>query len=286
MRAAISRIILPVGVLLAACAATSPTSRPPADPVAAAMGQPAAARPGPAPVPGYLPAGAVDMLKVIPPAPVSGDARDEADRRIFRETRAFRDSARWKMASDDAQLGAAQMLQHFSCSLDIELAPQQAPKLVRFAQRATRDAAQAMARAKDYYQRKRPYFVDQGEICRPREEQGNSFDYPSGHATTGWAWGLALAQAAPGRATPVLARARAIGDSRVVCGVHNASAVSASRLLTGAALALASATAEYQQDLAAARAELAALRAAAHAAPAPARCEEEAALVNLPVPVN
>ena len=284
MRTSKTRIALPLGLLLAACAANG--GKPPADPVAASMVPAATARPGPAPVPGYLPAGAVDMLKVMPPAPTAGDPRDEADRRIFRETRAFKDTPRWTMASDDAQLGTAPMLHHFSCAIDIELGPQQAPKLVRLLQRATRDAAQAMARAKDHYKRQRPFLVDEGEICRPREETGTSYDYPSGHTTAGWAWGLALAQVAPDRATAVLARARAIGDSRVVCGVHNASAVTAARMLTGATVALATATTEYQQDLAAAREELAALRAGPHSSPAPARCEAEARLVDQPLPVN
>jgi len=291
MRPAITKSILPLCLFLAACAATGgkqSTPHAPASPLAASMAPSGAAtaRPAPTAPPGYLAASAVDMLKVMPAAPTTGDARDEADRRIFRETRAFKDTPRWKLASDDAQLGTAQMLQHFACSMDIELTPQQAPYLSRLAQRVTRDAAQSMASAKDYFKRPRPYHVDAGDTCRPREETGTSYDYPSGHATAGWAWGLALAQAVPDRATPILARARAIGDSRVVCGVHNASAVSAARFLTGATVALASATPEYQHDLAAAKAEIAALRVSAHATPAPPRCAEETTLVNLPVPVN
>jgi acid phosphatase (class A) len=276
--------LITIGMLLAACAAQEQAPAP-AD--AAAMvpaPAPGAGPPRGAAVPGYLAARAIDMLQVMPPAPVDGDARDQADRRIFIETRALRGTARWDMAARDAELGAANLLQHFSCSLDIELTPQQAPRLVRMVQRATRDATQAMSGAKDHYKRPRPYFVQQGEICRPREEQGNSFDYPSGHATAGWSWALVLAQVAPERASAILARGRAIGDSRVVCGVHNASAVAAARLLAGATIAVATATPEYQQDLRAARAELAALRAAAHTTPDPPRCETEAALIRQPVP--
>jgi acid phosphatase (class A) len=262
-------------------AATAPTTAP--APASAAPATSPAGPPRAPPVPGYLPAGTIDMLRVMPPAPTDGDARDEADRRIFRETRALRGTPRWEMAADDAELGTAAMLRHFSCSLDIELTAQQAPKLVRILQRATRDASQSMAGAKDHYRRPRPYFVQPGEICRPRDELGASFDYPSGHTTAGWSWALVLAQVAPDRASGILARGRAIGDSRVVCGVHNASAVAASRLLTGATIAVSAATAEYQQDLAAARTELAALRAAPHTTPAPARCEAEAALLRQPV---
>jgi acid phosphatase (class A) len=89
----------------------------------------------------------------------------------------------------------------------------------------------------------------------------------------------------PENGNALIARGRAIGDSRVVCGVHNASAVEAARLLTSSTMALVTATPEYQADLAAARAELAALRNGQYAKPEPKRCEEEeeeAALVKIP----
>lgn len=219
------------------------------------------------------------MMRVMPAAPHKGDARDEADRRIFRETRALEGSARWRMATEDAELGNAAMLKHFSCSLGIELTPQQAPRLVAMLQKATRDGAQAMLKAKDVYQRQRPYWVDEGPICRPRLELGKTFDYPSGHTTAGWTWGLVLAQAAPDRATPILARGRSIGDSRIVCGVHNASAVEAARVLASATMALVMATPAYQADLAGARSELTQLRSQPHSEPQPERCEEEARLI-------
>jgi acid phosphatase (class A) len=229
---------------------------------------------------GYMPAG-TDLMSVLPPAPQKGDASDEADRRIFRETRSYKDTPRWQMASDDADLSPAQMLRHFSCSLDIELTPQQAPRMVQMLQKATRDAAQAMAKAKDFYKRQRPYNVDEGPTCRPHEETGTSFDYPSGHTTAGWAWGMVLAQIAPERSIPVLERGRAIGDSRIICGVHNTSAVESARFLTSATLSVVMGTEAYQTDLLAARQELLALRAQPHTTPEPARCEVERKLVAI-----
>jgi acid phosphatase (class A) len=222
------------------------------------------------------------MFALMPPAPHVGDARYDNDRRVFRETRALEGSPRWKMAADDAELGTAAMLKHFSCSLGMDLTPQQAPRIVALAQKATRDATQAMAKAKDYYKRQRPFLIDEGNTCVARSTVGDSFDYPSGHTTAGWSWGLVLAQVSPENGNALLARGRAIGDSRVVCGVHNASAVEAARLLTSSTMTLTSATPEYQADLAAARAELAALRAGQYAKPEPARCAEEAALVKIP----
>jgi acid phosphatase (class A) len=236
------------------------------------------------PVPsGYIAADALDILRILPPAPRNGDARDEADRRVFRETRKMLGSPRWDMASADADLSTPQLLHHFACSLDIELTPAEVPALTAMLQKAADDTGRATGKAKDYYQRKRPYWVDKGPICRPRAELGMTFDYPSGHATLGWAWAMVLAQVAPEQATLIFERGRVIGESRVVCGVHNASAVDASRLLVNAMLTLAMATPAYQADMVSARQELTALRSQPHVKPEPARCAAETKLMAVPV---
>jgi acid phosphatase (class A) len=247
--------------------------------VAPARGMAPAPGPGSA---GYLAAGSLDILKVLPPAPVEGDTRYETDRLVFKETRAWEGSARWQMASDDALASPADLLHHFSCSVGVELNPANAPKIMAVAQRAMRDAGREMQTAKEHFQRKRPFWIDKGNICRPREELGDTYDYPSGHTTAGWMWALVLAQVAPDRASQILARGRSIGESRVVCGVHNASAVEGGRYTADAVMALTSQNAEFRADVDAARAELAMLRNSG-AKPEPARCEREAALVALPI---
>src|SRR6185295_14332303 len=106
--------------------APRPSSTGPANsaPAAAASSTSAAPKPvapaGMAPAPGprsagYLTPGSLDILKVLPPAPVEGDTRYETDRQVFKDTRAWEGSARWKMASDDALAGPTDMLRHFSC---------------------------------------------------------------------------------------------------------------------------------------------------------------------------
>ena len=277
MRKLIQAMLLGAGMVAAAGAAAQAVTAPAATTPSTAAGPRGARAPA---TPPYIIGDASALMAVLPPAPVAGDARDAADRRIFRETRALEGTPRWKMAAEDAQLGNAVMLGHFACSLEIKLAPEQAPKLVALAQKATREAAQSMGKAKEYYKRQRPFTVDEGATCVAPSTVGESFDYPSGHTTAGWAWGLVLAQVDPAHALPVLARGRAIGDSRVVCGMHNASAVEGARLLTGAAVALMSGSELFQWDLAAARAELAALRAAPHAKPDPQQCAQEEELVK------
>jgi acid phosphatase (class A) len=272
------------GLLLAGCATPpakvlppTPTPTPTAAQTAPAAA--AASRPRRAP---YVDAASFDILALLPPAPLKGSVRYEADRRMFRETRRFKDTPRWVMATRDADASTADMLQHFSCALDIEITAATAPRISQLAQNLSGDAGRLAGGAKDHYQRLRPYWIDRGEICRPRDELGKSFDYPSGHTIAGWSWAIALAQIAPDRATPLLARGRAYGESRIVCGVHNATAVEAGRLGATAAAVLAQGNAQYQIDLAAARTEYASLR---QSAPHPdaARCAAEAALVALPL---
>ena len=282
-----SRLLPLVAGLLAACASSS---RAPAPAVAPATVQRTAdadlpAAPGrlPRPPAGYLRQGTFDLLQILPAAPQSGDARDEADRRIFRETRALQGSPRWVMAADDANLGPDAMLRHFACSLGVSITRDQAPRLVLALQRATGDAAASMLKAKDVYRRQRPYHVDDGAICRPRAELGDSFDYPSGHSTAGWMWGLILAEVDPDHATRILARGRAIGDSRIACGVHNASAVEGGRFTAPTVFAASSSEPEFRADLAAGREELARLRASGAPAPDAASCEAERTLVDQPL---
>ena len=88
---------------------------------------------------------------------------------------------------------------------------------------------------------------------------------------------LILAELAPDRASQVLGRARSIGDSRVVCGVHYLSDIEAGRTTGAALVATLHGDAAFRADMERARAELAALRAGAHGAPADCAVQDEAA---------
>lgn len=271
--ATIARVLLPALALasMLAVSAESPESAP-------------TRRPGP---PGYLVPGALDIIAVLPAAPVPGDARDRADREIFRATRALQGTPRWEIAAVDAGGSPADLYRDFACALDLSLTPEAAPRLTTLLQRATRDAGAAIQASKAHYQRQRPYNVDEGPLCRPREETGDSYDYPSGHSLVGWTWALLLAELNPSQAGPVLARGRAFGESRVVCGVHNYSAVQAGQLAASALVATLHGSAEFRADLEAARAELAAVRERAAARAQPAACEVESTLLRpLAVPAR
>ena len=133
--------------------------------------------------------------------------------------------------------------------------------------------------AKQFYKHPRPYQLDRGRICQPATELADSPDYPSGHTTYGWTWATLLAELVPDRATAITARGRAYGESRIICGVHNRSAVDAGVMTAAATLTAVQSSPQFQADFAAARAELAGLRRNP-AASRPAQCDVEASLVN------
>ena len=233
---------------------------------------------GPKQAPGYLKPGDIDVLAVLPAAPVPGDPRYDADRAIFLKTRAMVGSPRWQMATSDVAYGNAAMLKDFSCAAGVELTVENAPKLVALVSRVGWDTQTQTVIAKNTFKRQRPFQIDEGEVCQSKEELSHSYDYPSGHTTGGWTWALVLADVIPARATEILARGRAYGESRIVCGAHNASAVEGGRLSATVTFEAVRNKPAYKKDLKAVRAEMAALLKSPKAKK-PAMCEAEASLV-------
>jgi acid phosphatase (class A) len=242
------------------------------------LGAAGAATAEPPPAGGYLAPGALDMVAVLPPAPAPGSPRYQADRRVFRETRALAGGPRWRLAIDDVAVGVPAMLRNFSCAAGVALTPESAPRTAALLTRLQRESRAAVAAPKALYRRQRPFLIDSGPVCQPAEAL-QSFDYPSGHTTWGWAVALVLAEAAPAQASAILTRGRAYGESRVVCGAHNASAVEAGRTAASALVAALHGAPEFRDDIAAARSELAALRASIPTAAA-GQCAAETALIQ------
>jgi acid phosphatase (class A) len=231
---------------------------------------------------GYLPSGTLDITQVLPPAPLKGDERYAADRRIFKITRPLLKTPRGELATRDVSTAIPYMASAFSCAIGVSITPDNAPLTIKLIGKTGVDANGQSGAAKDFYKRLRPFQIDKGPICQPAEQLKGSFDYPSGHTTWGWTWALLLAELAPDRATPIMARGRAYGESRIVCGVHNASAVEAGRTTASSTFAAEHGQAGFMADVAAARAELAALRANPATAK-PQGCEAEARLVAQPI---
>lgn len=214
---------------------------------------------------GYLDRKALpDSLALLPPPAAAGSAQAAADLDVHRRTRALRGAARWQLASADNELTFPAAAHTFACALDVAISQQDTPHLNMLLRRSLVDAGLATYRAKDHYNRKRP-FAELGEgSCVPAAEEARlakDGSYPSGHAALGWAWALLLAELAPDRADAIVRRGLAFGQSRVICGVHWQSDVDAGRLIGAAALARLRADPIFSAQAALARREIEQARA-------------------------
>jgi acid phosphatase (class A) len=222
---------------------------------------------------GYLATDPIDTYAILPPAPVPGTPRYEADRQVFRQTRKFENTDRWKLAQNDDN--SAGLLKDLSCALGVNLTFQNAPATLAMLRRMASDSTRLTNLPKDRFKRPRPFLVDDGPVCIAKPD---SYDYPSGHVTFSWTVGLLLAELAPDRATQILQRARAFGESRLVCGVHTLSAVEAGRTNASIVVAALHGQETFRADMEVARKEVAAARKAGPA-PDPAACAAEAKLI-------
>lgn len=267
--------LLPSLALLLSACQTAPPAPPVPPTTVAAVGE---VRPGSGVAKGYLDRKQLpDSVALLPRPPADGSAAAALDLDVHKATRALRGTPRWDWAARDAVYRFPAAANTLSCALNMPVSESTTPHLNMLLQRTLVDAGLATYAAKERYQRQRPYAVLNEATCYPADDAALRKDgsYPSGHAALGWAWGLVLAELAPERADALLARAHAFGQSRVVCGYHWQSDVDAGRMMGAAAVARLHADPVFTAQMALAKGEIAAARAAG--ASAPAHCAAEAA---------
>ena len=209
---------------------------------------------------GYLsPEELPDSLALLPAPPAPGSAAQADDEAVFRELTKLQGTARGTLAVHDADLSFPNAAAVFACALGVPISAQETPNLNMLLQRTLTDAVRATSKAKEKYQRTRPFATFNVASCTPAEEGylRTNGSYPSGHSTTGWIWALALTEIAPDRADAILQRGRAYGQSRGICGVHWKSDIEAGRVIGAAAFARLQSNALFGAQLQAARDEVA-----------------------------
>lgn len=227
---------------------------------------------------GYLnPKQLPNSLALLLPPPAAGSAQAAADMETYKSTRALRNTSRWTLATQDANLKFPAAAAAFSCALGIPVSQEGTPNLNMLLRRTLLDAGLATYAAKDKYNRQRPFVVTGEETCTPAEQPALAKDgsYPSGHSSIGWAWALVLVQAAPQNMDALLQRGYAFGFSRVVCGVHWQSDVDAGRVIGAATVARLQSDETFKAQVALARDEIA--QAQAKGLKPAADCAAEAA---------
>jgi acid phosphatase (class A) len=261
--------------LLTACQTTPPhTATPSTSP--AEIGE---LRQGSGLVKGYLTREQYpDSLALLPPPPATGSVQAQADLQAHRQAQAQRPSLRGTVAAQDAVLRYPDLVKHFSCAMALPLGTDATPHLNMLLRRGMLDAGLATYRAKDHYNRQRPFAALGESTCTPADESKLAKDgsYPSGHAALGWAAGLILTSLSPEHSDALLQRAHAFGQSRMVCGVHWQSDVDAGRLVGAATVARLQADPVFSAQTRFAAQEIKAARQKHLTAPA-ADCAAEAA---------
>ena len=213
---------------------------------------------------GYLPAGtAPNSLNLLPPPPAAGSAAQARDDEAAKAAVALNGTPRWTLATHDAELKFPKAAETFACAMDVKISEADTPALYVLLRRTLADNGLSTYPTKNKYKRARPFTVNGAPICTPNEEQvlRNDGSYPSGHSAIGWGWALVLTEVAPDRANEILARGRAFTNSRVVCNVHWLSDTEEGRTMASAVVAKLQSNSDFQADVEAAKAEVAAARA-------------------------
>jgi acid phosphatase (class A) len=203
-----------------------------------------------------------NSLKLIPPPPEEGSAAFMLDQEIAAKYVTLEDEQRKEQAGKDAILSFPEATDAFNIVLDVEISEENTPHLYMILRRTLADAGLSTYAAKNHYQRKRPFMVNNTPTCTPDEEAALRKDgsYPLGHTAIGWAWALILAEVFPDKADVILERGKEFGISRNVCNVHWHSDVVYRRMMGTAAVAALHANNDFIPDLEAAKTEVLALK--------------------------
>lgn len=203
-----------------------------------------------------------DSLALLPAPPAAGLPPYLADQYMFESTRELARGPRGELARQDADLGFPHAPNQFACALGLDVQPERSPHLNALLRRSFADAGLATYKAKNHYNRVRPFVVNHTSTCLPADDALLAKDgsYPSGHTAIGWTWALILTEVAPERSDALLQRGLAFGQSRVVCGAHWQSDVDNGRLVAAGVVARLHADPVFQAQLALARDEVSHLR--------------------------
>ena len=200
-----------------------------------------------------------NSLELLAPPPKEGSAAYALDLEIAAKYLAMKDTDRKSRAVKDAVLAFPEATDAFNSVLDMQISEKNTPHLYMILRRSLADAGLSTYAAKNHYQRKRPFMVNNQSTCTPEEENHLQEDgsYPSGHTAAGWAWALILVEVFPDKADVILERGKQFGISRNMCNAHWHSDVVAGRMMGAATVARLHADPVFVADLAAAKEEVA-----------------------------
>ncbi len=188
-----------------------------------------------------------------PPAPESKEFKHELDGIIARQAK-LTDKDKAAILSED-HIKPEMLIYPV---LGEQYTPEHYPVLYTLLKHAASDAWRLCDMTQDYWRSPRPWGADQrvkllvSSITRP--------GYPSGHTTTNAVWAEVLSELFPEKRAALFTRAYAIGEHRIDAGVHFPHDVEGGKKLAKAVFSKMRERESYKRELAAAAAELKAMK--------------------------
>lgn len=194
----------------------------------------------------------LNFRELLPPPPAADSVAAAADLETVLQVQAARTPEQTEWAKtvdkDDVFLNREVLGEWFS--------PDRLPATAAFFKSLGTDLKAVDAAAKAPFHRKRPYQVD--TRVKPCVPLPASSSYPSGSGLQAFVWAHLLAEMVPWKHDALIDRAQRAAWGRVLGGVHFPSDVVAGRRLAQAFLAACRESAEFRNELEAARQEVAA----------------------------
>ncbi len=212
---------------------------------------------------GYLDQEALpNSLELLPQPPAEGSTEWKLDQEKANFFVNQVSEERTAQAIRDADLSFPGALQAFNGVLPFPITEESTPNSYMILRRTLADAGLSTYRAKNHYQRPRPFMVNHTLVFPPEDEESLREDgsYPSGHTAIGWAWALVLTEIFPEYADAILQRGREFGISRNICNVHWHSDVVAGRTMGAATVARLHADNQFLIDMMATKEEISRLQ--------------------------
>jgi acid phosphatase (class A) len=196
----------------------------------------------------YLAPDRPDGIALLAPPPEAGSAEEAADLASARAIFKGRTPAEAARAAKDSSLS----IFLFAPAIGPFFQPGKLPKTEALFKKVRKDIAEPLDKAKNHWQRRRPYQLDE-QLSLGLPEP--SYGYPSGHSTRGTVQALLLAELFPEQKAAILEIGRNIGWDRVLIGKHFPTDIYAARVLGQAIVRELLASPAFQHDLAEAKAE-------------------------------
>lgn len=202
--------------------------------------------------PSYVTADRINANLILPAPPASDSETTRAELSELHRVEATRTAAQVARAQAD-DVNETMFL--YRDVLGERFTPENLPLTAALSAHVKQQEPVVALPAKAAFQRVRPYNLDKTlhPVCKTKLKNDS---YPSGHTTAGYLAALALVDLVPEKREQILRRAAEYRHNRVVCGVHYPSDVEASKLVAYATHAAMAGSPAYQQEVAAARAEL------------------------------